>query len=483
MRATFRHLMFQARDITGEAEKLRNNAQGVGAAGMASHHGHPARSSAVIDIRKRLNAFSRSSDGAMAVMMALSLVVILGVVALGVEVASWYQAKRQLQTAADAAAAAVALTQAKGLTTNSALESAANTVVSGNGLTGYACKVGGATGANSCVINNPPSKGTYSTDTDAFEVVLNKTQGTLFATMFRSSVDIASTGVAKITTSTGPGNGEGYCFLALDTGSTEKAAHLENHTILPPQCGIVVNSSSNNGLFIQNNTDVQGPTTTVAAAYHHENSAQINEAKWYYSQPATPDPYASVTISSSYRTGSCSSNYTANKNKTFTAEPGFYCDFVVSNQATVNLSPGVYYIEKKLSIANNTNVNGTGVTFVMVKSGVLDLANNSTITMNAPTEGDFAGVAFMADRNSPYLEQKIQNALNLNVNGAFYFPSQKFLVENSPNVAAGSCTQLIAWHLHFQNRMDFERNCAGTGVKEISGYVSATTTSTVSIVE
>ena len=65
---------------------------------------HSLAAAASRPIRTRFAAFSAAESGAIAIVMALSLPVVICFLGLGVEAGLWFHAKRGLQSAADAAA-------------------------------------------------------------------------------------------------------------------------------------------------------------------------------------------------------------------------------------------------------------------------------------------------------------------------------------------------------------------------------------------
>src|SRR5207302_8066037 len=104
--------------------------------------------------RLTLSRLAGDREGAIAVIMALGLTMLLGFAGLGVDVAVWQTSKRDIQGAADQAAYSAAISVAAG-------ESAANARTSGKGVAakmGYVDAQGGAT----VTINNPPTQGTYA---------------------------------------------------------------------------------------------------------------------------------------------------------------------------------------------------------------------------------------------------------------------------------------------------------------------------------
>jgi len=122
----------------------------------------------------------RDESGQMLVLTALAMTVLLGFMALALDVGLLFRAKRNVQTAADAAAIAAALEYNYHGTTN--MVSAANTAATNNGITD----------TTQVAVHNPPWSG-YHNGGGYIEVVIDQPNPTVFMNMFgRGSVNVAS---------------------------------------------------------------------------------------------------------------------------------------------------------------------------------------------------------------------------------------------------------------------------------------------------
>src|SRR4051794_12813270 len=119
----------------------------------------------------------RDRRGAVEIVMALALPVVVGMAGLGVEAGKWYLVKRQAQTAADTGAFAGALEMAAGTGGNA--KSAAVQESSRNGFT---------QGGNVTVtVNIPPTSGSQALKPNAVEVIVTRNEPLLFAALFLSA--------------------------------------------------------------------------------------------------------------------------------------------------------------------------------------------------------------------------------------------------------------------------------------------------------
>jgi hypothetical protein len=142
-----------------------------------------------------------------------------------------------------------------------------------------------------------------------------------------------------------------------------------------------------------------------------------------------------------------------------------------SNNVTLNLAQGVYYIDTQLSLQNNVIVNAnTGVTLVINGNYAINLGNNVTINITAPTSGPTAGVAIASIRTATAsVTQLFSNNAILNLTGAIYFPNQTVQFDNNSTINTAKCGQLVARIIQLQNNANLKNDCAGTGVLPITG--------------
>lgn len=138
----------------------------------------------------RFRHHENEDSGAIAVLFALSLVVLIGLAALAVDVGYWYASKRQLQTAADAAALAGAQDLAKGKT-NAEIWASADDYAHRNFNTPLAS-------ARCSVV--PPSPGGYSDIGDDFVKVTVSTNASAFLSrvLNRGSTLIQAQSIARV---------------------------------------------------------------------------------------------------------------------------------------------------------------------------------------------------------------------------------------------------------------------------------------------
>jgi hypothetical protein len=142
---------------------------------------------------------------------------------------------------------------------------------------------------------------------------------------------------------------------------------------------------------------------------------------------------------------------------------------------TINLSPGTYYIDSQLELKNNVVINGTGgVTIVINGNYAMDIANNATLNLTAPTSGNFAGLTFYSSQSATSsITQKFSNNTVINIEGAIYFPNQILEFDNNSVMADNACTHVIARKITLMNNAKLGNECDGTGVQPIGSSSAA----------
>jgi Flp pilus assembly protein TadG len=439
---------------------------------------------------------ARNDDGAAAVVVALLGVALVGMVGLAVDIGNWYALSRRTQTAADAAAVAAAF-EISNKNGNSAAASAALREARKNGFTSStACDVNVATSNAMCRIYTPPrSDSGFSGTTNAVQVILTEPAHSFFAKAFVADPDVKSNSVMQVSASnfentSNSGGGTGFCLLALDSSATDAMYIVNNATV---NCGVASNSSATGyALNIKQNAGIVGNLYTVGSAAILNNAtvngnsyASANNATYIAnggsltglsstSQGPMPDPYATWEPPNSVYSQTCAETlynngnaFTDKNNESITLHPGRYCqgwDF--GNGGSITLQSGVYVVESKLNIGNTasskiTKFNGNpsgGATIILNGNFGMSIGNNTKYYIEAPTSGDYKGIALYSRRTNAKcysgsttcknaqdeITQAFANNNISHVQGVVYTPSQTIQVSNNGAVIeTTACTQMI----------------------------------------
>jgi hypothetical protein len=377
------------------------------------------------------------------------LPILIGFAGIGIEVGLWFAIQRQNQSAADAAAISAGLEYAvqyeqPGMTTDPAgaataaarynLFSNPNCSTSGTtNCTLYPCYDFNVGSSSSCNTSNP--NGTLPS---AVQVALTQPLNTAFANFVTavwgpniSTINVTTTAIAAFPpTATA-------CFLALDPMAAN-AVSVNTGTLQNPNCWVAANSSSGSALNC-NNCTITGPTTVVGGDAV-SNNGQLNGSPNRTYASAIADPYVSKlnhTFLTSGMPPTC-----VPWTGVLPIAPNCYDQMWFGAGPVVDLTPGVYYVTNgNFSVASGaavtcTTCNGAkGVTVILTTRnpnggtvGNVQIANGSSVTLQAPNSGTFSGLLFIQDplatsAGGANPDTAFNGGLGMNLTGLLYFPS------------------------------------------------------------
>jgi len=405
-------------------------------------------------------------------MFALMLPILIGFLGLGVEVGLWYNERRNLQAAADAAALAGAYEVAEGRSSN--VLTVAQREAENNGWSSGA----GTITVRSSPFNSlfPAAPSAYSADANAVQVLLTRQISLLFAGYFLGSGGTVTINTKAVGTfQAGPGTA---CVLALGSGLAGGQSAITasgGASVAMSGCTIATNSTnaaaiklSGGGTItadcVYSAGGVSGTPTTTACS-----GAKTN-------QPAISDPYADIPAPAFAACSNPADKYSLTGSSTDTIGPGVYCSISSSSSGVLTLTAGTYFLDGgDFKISGSGNVAATGgVTIVLGDSsggsscGNVAITGGGEIDMVAPTSGTFAGILFFRHSSCSGTGQAMSFTGNSGstVVGAIYSPSKALNVSGGTSIA-GSCLQLIANEIAFSGSGTIGSECDGTGVQDI----------------
>lgn len=323
--------------------------------------------------------------------------------------------KLQLQHAADAAALGAMYESSRG---KSDWVTAGKADAALNGFTD------GSNGVTISIVN-PPTSGSYSGNTSAFQAVVKQNVHVNFLGLVSQSLPSVGTS-AVAAQSANPD-----CVYIMGAGTSNYPLALQNFTGFYSACNVYIDSTNKS---LENDW---GSTVSVTGG----NSIKIqgtSSGTWLYgstsptptyNSPNENDPLSYVTAPTF---SSCTYTNTYLLLTTATLNPGTYCNLTIVS-STVTFNPGLYLLVGGSTWEGGSTINGTGVTFYLTKGGAYTSYSNfnifnSTVTLSAPTSsasGGITGVVVFADRN--WVDSGGQNiflsASYVTTNGVWYAPN------------------------------------------------------------
>lgn len=388
-------------------------------------------------------------SGQTAVMMALSLTMIFGMMGFTVDLGSAYYQKQKAQGAVESAAlAAATYAKANGVTcsTNGIACSSTPTSCSNisSGILYVGCQYANKNGfpmssismaANLTSSASPPCSNCGS-PTYWIQASIATTNTNLFlgaADLSNPNINVQS--IAGVTSS-GGGGGGGGCVYVLNT--TAQSAWSETGGNFTTGCGVYVDSNNSKAFSMTggNNTFNGGSSLYIVGG---ENAGGGNNifnggGSVKTNQPSFSNPVSGLTAPTPNTPCTADPNISSGINVTIPS--GTYCSLTVSGGINVIFS-GTYIITtgafKITGGTFSTAAAGTTFYFPSTNTKGVDLTGGNG-TISAPTTGSLQGFAFWQDNSAA---ADITGG-NTTVNGIIYMPNSTLTYTGSNTAATMS---------------------------------------------
>lgn len=326
-----------------------------------------------------MRRFTNDEHGAVAVMVALCLVPMIGFMALAIDLGDARQRKAQAQNSADfAALAAAGVLLNNG--TASAARAEARTYITRNDFSGA-----------DAVVNSPPVSGPRTGDANCIEVMPSESRGTTFARVF--GIDSMSIG-ARAVGCLNPPLGGPYAVFAGSTTCAEAVSFSGS--------GRTVNGGvhSNNDMKIKSNgTVVNGYVTYLkgdAPAGNIEYNPSTHNPTRLSSTLEYPDHFEIADYRPLGSKGLLAEGLLRYHYAPLGIDPAWLTANLKLNALTKTMAPGIYYTpgDVHLNVAG-LNSHAEGVTIV-AEGNIHINSNNVTIT-----PWDLDGLLLYSSKNQP----------------------------------------------------------------------------------
>jgi Flp pilus assembly protein TadG len=377
----------------------------------------------------------RNTEGQVLAISALSFSILLGFAALAVDTGVLYRAKREMQTAADAAAVAGALDYLYKADATSA-KTVGQTAASADGFTD------GASGIKVDVWT-PPVDGPNKGNTNFTEAVVSQPVGTFFMGMFgKNTMTVGARSVAGVPTA-----GQACIWLMANSGT---ALSLQgSYNVSAIGCGIYVNSPDSGALNVTGNG---GTLTAKFLDVVGNKSGNHTTAPTAPTLNAAPrkNPFGNIT-GPTPSNGQCTTvdNTTTSLTGNI-AGPGFgksicYTKAVTMSGATLGTGSvttnasgtqvlstttpaGTFVFENGLTVSGTDTVYGGTID---VYSGTFNQNSNSVLSISAPTSGTYNGIALMQPSTNSSTLQVQFGSNNQILDGYIYAPGAAVSLHDS----------------------------------------------------
>jgi Flp pilus assembly protein TadG len=381
--------------------------------------------------------FVSNQTGAIAIMTVVLLPLLLGFMALALDVGYVLLNKNRMQVAADSAALAAAAARQHGQDINTATALALS-ATQANGFT---------QGNNHSLITvaiPPGGTESFANDTSYVRVTVSQPVNAFLSWIFGiTHTDTSATAVG------GPAGYSQPCLLSMASAASGALSVKGNGVVTAKTCGIFVNSSSASALKMTGNVTMTASTIHVVGNYTSNGNVSVSPITT--GSAITPDPFIAIPIPLK---PACDQvvDYKKAIKGILTLNAGTYCGGItVKGNYAVNFNPGTYTLYGGgITLSGNVSpVTGTGVSFINTGNstsypfGPLNLAGNVELNLSAPTTGTYAGMLFIQDPLNTQDATFVGNA-GSQLAGNFYLPSSQltFTGNSGTDIPIGSVVAL-----------------------------------------
>jgi hypothetical protein len=288
----------------------------------------------------------------------------------------------------------------------------------------------------------------------------------------QTEITIGAVAQARIGTSPSP------CVLLLEP--SKNALTINSGSQLNANCGIYVNSSNSEAIFVNSQSKIVATDTCVNGKYRV--SASTISPTPQVNCPVKPDPLASLAEPSH---GPCTfTDLVVQSGQSRTLSPGVYCKKLeIQNSASVTLQPGVYFFPDSQLIANaGGKIIGNGVMlYFNGAGGYLNANSDSVVQLTAITSGTFRGIVMFQSRASssasapPHIVNSNSSSF---LQGMIYVPNGKLMMNSQSTLNLNATyTAVIARTMEINSGAAFMANANYSGATPVPHEINLTSSS------
>ena len=265
----------------------------------------------------------------MAVVAAVTMPIVVGGFGLGAEVGYWYFNQRKVQSAADMAAYAGAVTL-RSDKPSSQIEAAAAEAAEETGYVGSRGTIDTAT---------PPATGGFVGDAAAVEVTVQENLPRMFTALFADGpVEVSGRAVARIT------EGQQTCVLALDKHASGAVTFIGSTSAILYRLQCALQFARRRFGSRHRSATVQTPCMSAAGTVSVDEGLTLGECVAPYEHAdQADDPYADLAVPALTEPARRRTPSAAARGD-LQHHGGRYCGGM-NIQRTVNMAPGMYVVD------------------------------------------------------------------------------------------------------------------------------------------
>jgi len=385
-------------------------------------------------LRGWLDAFRRQSHGNAALVFALSLVAVVGAGGGALDVTSAVNSQHDLQDAIDAAVLA-------GVAASSDSASVASQTFAEN----LDKRIAVTTQTYTASSASSSSAGVVSVSTQLAGTAAGHAPTYMLQLFGISQINLSVNATAVSTRKQSPA---GPCVYVLDPSGSQALLVNSGAQVQAPNCEIDVASTGNPAAIFNSGSSLNFKTLCLQGTQTIQNSTTVANLKTGCATKA--DPYAGKLPTPSSSTCNYSNgNY---NDATVNLSPGVYCGWFNFNNssAKVNFAPGVYVIKNGGWNVNGGTWTGSGVTFYFADTSKIQFNSGISATLSAPSGGTYANLLFYEAAGLSKSDFIFNDSVANNLTGVIWLPSRNVTFNAKSGVASDSLT-MIVWRLILNN--------------------------------
>jgi len=375
--------------------------------------------------------------GAVTVWVLVGLIVIVGIVAIGMDGGRMLEKRRQCQAVADAAALAGAASvfhlDITGNAYNyslklSAAQSAGLSLAAANGFNNDGI-------TSTVTINYHPNSGAFAGQVNFVEAIVQYNLPKSFGGIFtNNNLPVSARAVAV-------GRPVQIGIIALQQSGANAFQFNAKGNMTVNSGAVFVNSNDAAAFAVTDSGTVSADNYSVTGNYTKSSGTIYGQV--YTNMQRTPDPLLSLAVPNSGSLSVQSSSPMVINSGSTTLGPGVYKGGInIGGTATVSLQPGVYVMQGGgFQVGGGANVTGTTPliynTTGTAAPGPISINTSGAFTFSAYTTGAYQGVSFFQDRSQTQTVTITGNG-NTHIGGAVYAPAAP--INLAGNYTTGSDT-------------------------------------------
>lgn len=403
-----------------------------------------------------LRALIRDDRGNVLALTAIGLPLLFGCAAIAVDTVQWAFAKREMQSAADAAAIAGVYAIVQSADMEAAVD---GSIASNRNLDPQRA------------VSAERSPETRKDDPFAVRVRIASPVRMTFARLFLSRPPTLNAEA----TATIVENGE-FCAFAIGT-EDDTGLQIEPSANVEMECGMATNASSPKAIVGDSSAIIQADNIVAFGGIEANGIKDSRIRKYSLKQK---DPLGDRDPPLIPNSGCPNVTVNSDAAGRVTLPAGCYGNLLLDGPVT--LADGEYILNRgNLLIGPAADVSCRACTIFLTSEqagtdpwsiGKVQIDSHAKVKLAAPTQGPNAGILIFQDRRSKGAHNAIENIVGGNgfseLKGLIYIPSETLRVEGdrAPDM---QCARFIGRRLIFQGRVLISKGCSNSSVMNFSG--------------